>query len=114
MFGTDPITGFFGKVKQIIPTYLQPKTNVNPNYRNGTMPRLRYDKRKGPRKLRLPANLYSQKEVATQQTAVSNYHQRQRFQKEQRQLANETKKLNRHIAIQERKDFKTNQPVIEV
>lgn len=113
MFVTDPITGFFGKVKQIIPTYLTPKTNVNPNYRNGTMPRLRFDKRKGPRRLRLPKNMYSQKEMAEQKTAVSNFHQRQRFQKQQQTIANETKKLNRHLTIVGRKEHKTNKPVFE-
>lgn len=112
MFGTDPLTGLFGKVKQIIPVFAKSKTNINPNHRTGTLPRLRYDKKKSSR-LRLPKNMYSKKEFSDQQTAVENFHQRQRFQKQQRTLANETKKLNRHIAIQERKNFKANKPVIE-
>lgn len=101
-----------GVKEQLVPTFFRSKTNQNPHYRIST-PRLRHYRRKGPIRLKLPANMYSQKEVANQQLAVASYHERQRNQHNLRQSRNTERKLNRSVSILARKEFKASKPVFE-
>lgn len=112
MFDTDPITGFFGKVKQIIPVFAKSKTNINPHHRTGTHPRLRFDK-KVPRRLRLPKNMYSQKEFAQQKNSVAAYH-KSLDKRSQRRIENRMRREAKDFAINGRIEHKANKPVVEV
>lgn len=112
MFGTDPVSGLFGKIKkQLLPTFAPTPTNVNPHKRTGTMPRLRHFNKKGQRCIIMPANAYSQKELGKQQLVVSDYHKRQRNQKNLNKQYNRLKKQQRHEMIVARREHKANKPV---
>lgn len=116
MYETNPLTGLFGKVKKsaarIIPVFARPNTNQNPQFNRGTSPRLRHFKKSGGKRLVMPANVYSQKELATQQKAVADYHA-SLDKRKQRELLNLARKVDRHIIIQGRREFKANKPVFE-
>jgi hypothetical protein len=99
-----------GVKEQLIPKFFRTNTNINPHHRV-SVPRLRHFGRVPKRKLRLPQGMYSDKELALQSTAVSNYHAAQ-DQRKQRQTNNRLHKLNRQFAIQARKEHKANKPII--
>lgn len=99
-----------GVKEQFIPTFFRSKTNINPHHRI-SHPRLRHFKKGTGRKLRLPANLYTQKEAGDQKTAVSNYHA-SLDQRKQRKIKNRLDKVTRNIAIQGRVEHKANKPII--
>ncbi len=117
MYETNPLTGMLQKIgktaSRIMPIFAPPKeTNINPAYNRGTPPRRRHFKRVGPRRLIMPSNVYTKKELATQKERVANYHEGLNTLK-QRQLLNQAKKIDRHLAIIGRQEFKANKPVFE-
>ena len=98
-----------GVKEQFIPKFAKSATNINPHHRI-SLPRLRHFKKKGPIRLKLPDNLYSQKNLADQKACVANYHERQRDNHKQRQLKNQADKINRSFMIQQRREFKASKP----
>jgi hypothetical protein len=99
-----------GVKQQLVPQFAKSATNINPHHRIST-PRLRHFKKLTPRRLRLTKNMYSDKELALQSTAVSNYHA-SLDQRKQRQLKNRQNKLIRSSVIAGRREHKANKPTI--
>lgn len=99
-----------GVKEQLVPTIFRSNTNINPHHRIST-PRLRHFRKNVPRSLRLTKHMYSNKELALQSTAVSNYHA-SLDQRKQRQLKNRQNKLIRSAVIAGRREHKANKPII--
>ncbi len=104
---TDLIT----KAKQrLVPQFAKSATNINPHHRI-SVPRLRHVKKNVPRRLRLPKNLYNDKEVSLQRDAVSNYHKRL-DPKYRKKMEGRARAIQMQFEQQQLAEHKANKPTI--